>query len=73
MLKSTERAKGSAGQGRPNLGGSKTEPPKNDAPTLSDLGINKMTSSLAQKLSALPEAEVTAIKTSVKTEDDIEF
>jgi hypothetical protein len=57
MLKATERAKGTAGKGNPDwLGGSKTEPPSNDAPTLSDLGINKKTSSLAQKLATLPEA-----------------
>jgi hypothetical protein len=35
------------------------------------LGINKKTSSLAQKLAKLPEAEVTAIKTSVRTGNSI--
>jgi hypothetical protein len=54
----TKRSEG----GRPvvdKITGSKIEPVINDAPTLSDLGINKKTSSLAQKLAALPDAEVT--------------
>ncbi len=61
MLKATERAKGTKSQivggSRGNAiitGSTKTEPPVNDTPTLSDLGINKKTSSLAQKLAALP-------------------
>jgi hypothetical protein len=70
MLKATDRAKGTKGQlkgdvpagTKLSVGSTKMEPPTNDAPTLSELGINKKTSSLAQKLAALPEAEVTAIK-----------
>jgi len=65
MLKATDRAKGSKGQlkgdvplgTKLSVGSTKLEPPTNDAPTLSDLGINKKTSSLAQKLATLPEAE----------------
>jgi hypothetical protein len=49
MLKATKLSEG----GRPvvdKITGSKIEPVINDAPTLSDLGIDKKTSSLAQKL-----------------------
>jgi hypothetical protein len=59
MLKATKLSEG----GRPvvdKITGTKMEPPVNDAPTLSDLGIDKKTSSLAQKLATLPESEVTA-------------
>lgn len=38
------------------LGGSKKEPTRNDAPTLKELGLDKKTSSIAQKLAELPEA-----------------
>jgi len=60
MLKATDRAKGTAGvlRGRDSSGGTKMEPPEKDAPTLSDLGINKKTSSLAQKLATLPETSL---------------
>jgi hypothetical protein len=67
MLKATDRAKGTVLNGKDSFGSTKMEPPKNDAPTLSDLGIDKKTSSLAQKLATLPEAEVTSIKSSVRT------
>lgn len=33
------RAKGTAGKGRPKIGGAKTAPPKDDAPTLAELGL----------------------------------
>ena len=57
MLKATERAKGTRGNIQEVIsGGTKMELPVNDAPTLSDLGINKKTSSLAQKLATLPES-----------------
>ena len=56
MLKATDRAKVRFDEG------SNKVPSSNDEPTLSDLGIDKKTSSLAQKLAKLPEAEVTAIK-----------
>jgi hypothetical protein len=44
---------GTAGLGRPSLGGTKKEPPKS-IPTLADIGINKKLSSRAQKLAAVP-------------------
>lgn len=63
MLKATERATGAAGHGRPSLGGSTLEPPKNNTPTLTELGINKKTSSLAQQLADLSDGKpITLIK-----------
>ena len=46
----TPKAKGTRGQGRPKIGGAKTEPPKNAPPTLADIGISKKTSSRVQVL-----------------------
>lgn len=40
MLAKMPKAKGSAGTGRPTLGGTKAEPPKCET-TLADLGIDK--------------------------------
>jgi hypothetical protein len=59
MIKAQKEAiglnQGTAGQGRPPLGGSSTEPPKkDDRPTLAETGIPKSLSSKAQKLSAIP-------------------
>jgi hypothetical protein len=51
---------GTAGQGRPALGGSKKKPPKDAQPTLAEAGIDKNLSSRAQKLAAVPDAEFTA-------------
>ena len=48
-------AKGTRGSGRPRLGGSQTDPPKDPAPTLSDVGINKHLADSARKLAAMPE------------------
>lgn len=56
ILAAMPKATGSAGTGRPPLGGAKSEPPKSDAPTLADIGIDKKTSSRAQRLAKLPEA-----------------
>ena len=53
FLAQTERAKGTAGAGRPKLGGPVVVPPKSE-PTLADLGISKNESSKAQKLAARP-------------------
>lgn len=47
ILAAMPKASGSAGTGRPTLGGTKSEPPKSDAPTLADIGIDKKTSSRA--------------------------
>jgi hypothetical protein len=48
------KAKGTRGQGRPKLGGNMLLPPKNDVPTLRDLGISKMESSRMQTEAAIP-------------------
>jgi len=55
MLKAAPKATGSAGRGRPKIGGYKSEPPKSAA-TLADLGLDKRTSVIAQKLAELPDA-----------------
>jgi len=59
LLAVTEKAKGTAGTGRPSLGGSKRELPKS-APTLAQLGIDKKLSARAQKMAAVPEPEFEA-------------
>jgi len=51
MLKSMEKNRGTAGQGRPKLGGSNKKPPKSHAPTLKELKIDKKTSMVAQHYS----------------------
>jgi hypothetical protein len=48
MLREMPKATGTAGQGRPALGGTITEPPKDNSPTLAELGIDKKLSSRAQ-------------------------
>ena len=48
---------GTAGKGRPNLGGSDEVPPKNERPTLAEVGIDKKLSMRAQKLAAVPEGK----------------
>lgn len=62
MLAATPKATGAAGTGRPNLGGSKTVPPKTDAPTLAELGLSKKESAVAQKLAALPESDFQQVR-----------
>ena len=47
--------KGTAGKGRPKIGGATEEPPKDNRPTLAEAGIDKKLSSRAQKLAAVPE------------------
>lgn len=46
--------RGRAGAGRPALGGAQEEPPKDDRPTLAELGVDKKLSSRAQRLAHLP-------------------
>ncbi len=46
---------GRAGKGRPRLGGSLSEPPKDSIPTLAEAGIDKKLSSRAQELAAVPQ------------------
>ena len=40
-LKTEPKATGTRGQGRPCLGGSKSEPPEQDEPTLAEKGVAK--------------------------------
>jgi hypothetical protein len=53
LLAAKEKAKGTAGLGRPPIGGRTTPPPK-DQPTLRDMGISKQQSSDWQKLADGP-------------------
>ena len=61
MLEQTPRASGVKKAGTV-LGGSKVELPKNDAPTLAELGLTKKESALAQKLNALPEEDYQQVR-----------
>lgn len=67
MLKETERNKGVRSQlaGRNISGSTKLEPPENNIPTLSDLGIDKKTSSLAQQVADLSDEEIEKVKEGV--------
>ena len=69
LLRETPKATGTAGQGRPKKGGSKTEPPK-PVPTLSDSGISKKLSSRAQELASVPVEE---FEEAIKVEPDQEL
>jgi len=53
MLRDMEKAKGTAGQGRPSLGGATMLPPKDTPPTLSEIGITKRQSSDWQNVEAM--------------------
>jgi len=59
LLAERDKAPGTAGMGRPPLGGRTAEPP-NDVPTLRDLGISKQQSSDWQRMAAVPEQEFEA-------------
>lgn len=48
---------GRAGTGRPPLGGSEKEPPKDTRPTLAEVGISKKLSSRSQAIAAIPQEE----------------
>lgn len=62
ILRDTPKNEGRAGMGRPSLGGTQAEPPKEQPPTLAELGIDKKTSARAQKLAALPEETFEAVR-----------
>ncbi len=55
MKAADKLAKGTRGGGRPSLGGSSNNPPKNDSPTLAEQGINKNLADSARKLAAMPD------------------
>ena len=65
---------GNAGAGRPEKGGSVSEPPKDSRPTLADIGVDKKLSSHAQKVAAIPEAEFEGIvgqwRDAIETENE---
>ena len=61
MLEQTPRASGVKKAGTV-LGGSKVELPKQDAPTLAELGLTKKESALAQKLNTLPEEDYQQVR-----------
>lgn len=65
MLKETPRNTGTAGMGRPSLGGAILEPPISSEPTLAEMGIDKKTSKLAQDIASLPEEKFEAVKRGV--------
>lgn len=54
ILKDTPKSEGRKLNGRDSFGGTRQEPPKNEARTLAEMGVDKKTSSMAQKLAALP-------------------
>lgn len=62
MLQATPKSSGVKLAGRDSFGGTKTEPPNTDAPTLADLGLTKKESAVAQKLASLPEAEFQQVR-----------
>jgi len=65
MLQEGQKATGNAGtaRGRDVSGGIRLTPPEKAAPTLSDLGLDKKTSSLSQKLASLPRDQFEQVKT----------
>jgi len=72
MLAATERAKGTAGLGRPSLGGAVVLPPKDDIPpTLAELGVTKRESSEAQFLATLPDEQFEEIAVGKRTVSDV--
>lgn len=62
ILANAPKAKGTKGtaKGKNSSGGIKLEPPEDETPTLSELGISKKTSSRAQILAAIPEEQFEA-------------
>ena len=70
LLASTKRAKGTRLAGK-DIGGPVVLPPKNEAPTLAELGLTKKESSEAQMLADLPEATFEEIKTGKKSKSKV--
>lgn len=64
MLKETPKAKGNAGPGR-GKAGAPSGLAFNNAPTLAELGLDKKTSSLAQKIADLPDEQFEKVKSGV--------
>lgn len=64
IMAKTPKNSGSKGQlnGKDSSGGTRKVPPEIQAPTLAELGVDKKTSSMAQKLAALPEKEFEEVK-----------
>jgi hypothetical protein len=62
MLKVTPKASGQLVAGKDRFGGTRQGPPKNDVPTLADLGISKNQSAIAQKLAELPEEQFAQVR-----------
>lgn len=61
FLRDAPKAEGRAGPGR-GKAGAEAGPAFTDAPTLAELGVDKKTSSLAQKLAELPEKDFEAVR-----------
>jgi N6-adenosine-specific RNA methylase IME4 len=66
LLLDTERAKGVRMAGR-TIGGHALIPPKDDAPTLAELGLTKRESAEAQRLAAIPEPEFRTVLDGTQT------
>lgn len=67
MLAAAELNRGTAGQGRPKKGGNAIEPPKDETPTLAELGVSKRESSEAQALASLPIEAFEEVKSGRKS------
>lgn len=67
-LAALPKAKGTAGLGRPALGGPKRVPPKG-TPTLAELGVTKKESAQARALGKVPKADQRRIVAQLKTEN----
>lgn len=62
MLHTTPKSVGVKLNGRDIFGGTKSEPPKTDAATLSDLGLTKKESAVAQKLAKLSDEDFEQVR-----------
>jgi len=69
MLQETPKNKGTKSQlsGKNSSGGTKMEPPEEATPSLKELGLDKKTSSIAQKLAKLPEKEFAQVRSGHET------